>query len=372
MADRTRDLHEYYMRMALSFARRGTGCVSPNPRVGCVIVDYSVPGGRVAAHGYHKKYGGPHAEVNALSSADGPVAGMTAYVTLEPCCHTGHTPPCCDALIAAGLSRVVVGMSDPDPRVSGGGAARLASAGVEVISPVLEDECLSLNRGFVKRVTKGRPWVTVKAAVSLDGDVALPGGESKWITGAQSRRLAHLMRAGTDVIMAGSGTVIKDDPALTVRDTDGRSPMKAVVDKNLEIPIASRVLDGECVVFTVNGADGGRTEAFESRGAKVIRIQPDRDGHIPPGEILKELAAMGANYVMVEGGAGLISSFLSSGEADEIAFFEAPKLMGGGIGVKNGLSFGKMEDVPAVRDVSVKHVGGDILLRGVIPCSRAL
>ena len=370
-----RSIHEYYMRMALSFARRGTGYVSPNPRVGCVIVDFSVPGGRVVSHGYHKKYGGPHAEVNAMETARAagkPVAGMTAYVNLEPCCHTGHTPPCCDALITNGISRVVVGMSDPDPRVSGEGVSRLNSAGVKIVAPVLEDECLRLNRGFVKRVTKGIPWVTVKAAMSLDGDIALADGESKWITGAPARRLAHVMRADSDVIMAGSGTIIKDDPLLSVRDTDGRSPMKAIVDRNLDIMPSARVLDDACVIFTGASSSVERASVLEKRGALVVRIGTGDGRHIPPVDMLRELAAMGMNYVMIEGGAGLISSFLSSGEADEITLFEAPKLMGNGIGVTDGLSVKNMDDVLPIKDIRFKRVGGDILLKGVTPCSRGL
>ncbi|MCL2684337.1 MAG: bifunctional diaminohydroxyphosphoribosylaminopyrimidine deaminase/5-amino-6-(5-phosphoribosylamino)uracil reductase RibD [Synergistaceae bacterium] len=367
-----RSIHEYYMRMALSFARRGTGYVSPNPRVGCVIVDFSVPGGRVVSYGYHKEYGGPHAEVNAMGAAKEPVAGMTVYVNLEPCCHTGHTAPCCDALIAGGISCVVAGVSDPDPRVSGGGSARLAAAGVKVLSPVLENECRYINRGFIKRVTKGVPWVTIKAAISLDGDIALADGESKWITGAPARRVAHMMRADSDVIMAGSGTVMKDDPALSVRDTDGRSPMKAIVDRNLDIPPLAGVLDGSCVIFTDTSACAKKAAELEKRGARVVRIGTDDGGHIPPGDMLSELAAMGANYVMIEGGAGLISSFLSSGEADEIALFEAPKLMGGGIGVTGGLLVKSMNDALPVKNIRIRRLGADLLLRGVTPCSPGL
>jgi diaminohydroxyphosphoribosylaminopyrimidine deaminase/5-amino-6-(5-phosphoribosylamino)uracil reductase len=371
MAETERGQHEHYMRMALSLAMRGTGSVSPNPRVGCVIVDCSTPGGRVVSCGYHKKYGGPHAEANALGNAAEPVVGMTAYVTLEPCCHTGHTPPCCDALISAGLSRVVIGMPDPDPRVSGGGASRLFSSGVEVISGVLRDECLRINRGFVKRVTEGRPWVTVKAAVSLDGDIALADGSSKWITGAQARRAAHLMRAENDVVLVGARTVIKDDPSLTVRDTDGRSPMKAVVDKNLEIPPMSGLLDGHCLIFAGPSPDEKKLSALSGRGAKVVRMKTDEKGHIPPQDMLAELAAAGLNYVMIEGGAGIASSFLSSGAVDEIAFFASPKLMGRGIHVTDALSFDRMGDVIGVEGISAKKIGGDILVKGVLPCSPA-
>jgi diaminohydroxyphosphoribosylaminopyrimidine deaminase/5-amino-6-(5-phosphoribosylamino)uracil reductase len=363
-----RNIHEYYMRMALSLAHRGTGRVSPNPRVGCVIVDFAGRG-RVVSRGFHERYGGPHAEANALAAARESVAGMTAYVTLEPCCHTGHTPPCCDALIAAGISRVVMGAADPDPRVSGGGVSRLEAAGVEVIRRVLEDDCAAINRGFFKRVTTGRPWVTLKAAISLDGDVALADGESKWITGAPARRRAHLMRAEADAVLVGSGTVAADDPALTVRETDGRSPIKAIVDKDLVIPPDSRALNGGCVIFAGPGADPERAAELERRGARISRLPLDEGGRLPPGKILEALAAMGVNYAMVEGGAGLISSFLSSGEADEVALFVAPKLMGGGIGLANRLSLASIDDAVAIKDLTVSRVGGDILARGVASCS---
>ena len=356
-------LHEYYMRMALSLARRGTGLVSPNPRVGCVIVDYGLSETHVASCGFHGRYGGPHAETEAIKNARGSVRGMTAYVTLEPCCHTGHTPPCCDALISAGIARVVTGMTDPDPRVSGGGTARLEAAGVKVVSGVLEEECKRLNRGFIKHVTEGRPWVTIKAAVSMDGNIALENGESKWITGPEARRKAHLMRAENDVVLVGIGTVTKDDPELSVRDSEGRSPIKAVVDKDLEIPMDARVLrGGERVVFTSSGSCGEKISELSKMGVRVIKSRI-RGGHIPPGEILEELAAMGANYVLIEGGAGLISSFAASGCADEAAFFTAPKLLGSGVRVTK-FQIPSMDSAVKVKNLRVKTVGADFLLEG--------
>lgn len=356
-------LHEYYMRMALSVARRGTGFVSPNPRVGCVIADYGAPETKAVSSGFHGRYGGPHAETEAIRNARGSVKGMTAYVTLEPCCHTGHTPPCCDALISAGIARVVIGMTDPDPRVSGGGTAKLEAAGIEVVSGVLREECERLNRGFVKRVAEGRPWVTVKAAVSLDGNIALESGESKWITGPVARRKAHLMRAENDVVLVGIGTVTKDDPELSVRNSEGRTPIKAVVDKNLEIPLDARVLrGGERVVFTSSGASREKISELSKMGVRVIKSRT-RGGHIPPAEILRELASMGANYVLTEGGAGLISSFVASGCADEAAFFTAPKLIGNGVRVTE-FQTASMDSAVKVKNFSVKAVGSDFLLEG--------
>jgi diaminohydroxyphosphoribosylaminopyrimidine deaminase/5-amino-6-(5-phosphoribosylamino)uracil reductase len=365
-------MHEYYMRMALSMALRGTGRVSPNPRVGCVIVDYGSRGGRVVSCGYHKKYGGAHAETNALDNAGGPVAGMTAYVTLEPCCHTGHTPPCCDALIKAGISRVVTGMSDPDPRVSGRGISALLSAGIEVIPGVLENECRWINRGFVKRVTEGRPWVTVKTALSLDGDIALANGESKWITGEAARRLAHLARAENDAVLVGIGTVQKDDPALSVRDTDGRSPLKSVVDKDLRIPPEARILHGGCVIFSGPSPDEKKFSSLLSRETEIIKMKTDAEGHIPPGDILREFASIGVSRLLVEGGAGLVSSFLKAGAADEFSLFVSPRVMGDGIGAFEGLSFDLMDETIRLKDIRYRRTGEDFLIKGVPACSRAL
>jgi diaminohydroxyphosphoribosylaminopyrimidine deaminase/5-amino-6-(5-phosphoribosylamino)uracil reductase len=366
-------IHEYYMRMALSMALRGTGRVSPNPRVGCVIVDYVSRGGKVISCGYHKKYGGAHAETNALNNAGGPVAGMTAYVSLEPCCHTGHTPPCCDALIKAGISRVVTGMSDPDPRVSGRGISAMMSAGTEVITEVLENECRRINRGFVKRVTEGRPWVSVKAALSLDGDIALTNGESKWITGEPARRKAHLMRAENDAVLVGAGTVLRDDPMLSVRDTDGVSPLKSVVDRDLKISPEARILNGgNCVIFSGPSPDEKKFSSLLSRGAKIVKMKTDAEGRIPPGDILREFASMGVNNLLVEGGAGIVSSFVKAGAADEFSLFVSPRIMGKGIGAFGELSFGLMDETIRLKEISFRRTGEDFLIKGVPACSRAL
>ncbi|MDR3280617.1 MAG: bifunctional diaminohydroxyphosphoribosylaminopyrimidine deaminase/5-amino-6-(5-phosphoribosylamino)uracil reductase RibD [Synergistaceae bacterium] len=368
-----RNRHEYYMRMALSLARRGIGRVSPNPRVGCVIVDYASPDGHVVSRGYHKQYGGPHAEAAALADAGRSVCGCTAYVTLEPCCHTGHTPPCCDALIKAGITRVVAGMADPDPRVSGGGVRALESSGAEVICGVLEDECRRINRGFIKRVNDGRPWVTIKSALSTDGRVALPNGESQWITGVAARRKAHMLRAENDVVMVGIGTVLKDDPKLNVRDTDGKSPMKAIVDRDLASPDgAAALMDGERLIFTGRPARQKRAAQLRNAGIKIVELETGEDGHISPSAILNELGAMGMNYLMIEGGAGLVGSFLKSGNVDELSLFIAPKLMGRGMTMTSGLSFSLMDEVVEIKDLDIRRVGEDVWLRGTPSCSRAL
>jgi diaminohydroxyphosphoribosylaminopyrimidine deaminase/5-amino-6-(5-phosphoribosylamino)uracil reductase len=262
-------------------------------------------------------------------------------------------------------------MADPDPRVSGGGVSALEKAGVEVIPGVLEDECRWLNRGFVKRVTSGRPWVTVKAAISIDGNMAMADGQSKWITCAESRRRAHIARAENDAVMVGIGTILNDDPQLDVRDSDGHSPMKAVVDRDLRIPPRALALKGgNCAVFTGRPADGAKASELRSSGAKIIEMDTDGGGHIPPGLMLRELAAMGVNRLMVEGGAGIAGSFIKSGLVDEYSVFIAPKLMGSGIKMSERLSFSLMEDAIPLKKFSARDVGGDIWFRGAPSCSR--
>jgi diaminohydroxyphosphoribosylaminopyrimidine deaminase/5-amino-6-(5-phosphoribosylamino)uracil reductase len=361
------------MRMALSLAYRGTGNVSPNPLVGCVIVDYGVEGGRTVSCGYHRNYGGFHAEADALRKAKQPVAGCTVYVNLEPCCHTGNTPPCSDALIGAGVSRVIIGMEDPNPKVRGGGIKKLTDAGIEVETGVLEDECRWINRGFIRNMTMGRPWVTVKAAVSLDGDIALANGESKWISGEPARVRAHLMRAGNDAIAIGVGTVLKDDPALTVRDCEGGSPLKIVVDRCLDTPLSAHVLDeGRCVFFTGRDSSEEKASALIRRGAKIIRQREDTGPHIPVDYILSEISAMGVNSLMVEGGAGLINSFVKSGAVDEFSLFIAPKLLGRGLSLSSNLTFDGMDGAISMKRVKIRRIGDDMWLEGIPECSPGL
>lgn len=368
-----RDVHEHYMRMAISLALRGTGHVSPNPRVGCVLVDFTTPEGRPISLGYHRRFGGLHAEAEALKQAGPSAAGCTAYVNLEPCCHTGKTPPCANALIGAGVSRVVIGMRDPNPLVGGGGARMLADAGIEVIEGVLESECRWLNRGFIRNMTMGRPWVTVKAAISLDGDVALASGESKWITGAQSRRRAHMMRAENDAVMVGVGTVLADDPQLTVRDTDGASPMKAIVDRNLDTPPDASVLrDGKCVFFAGPSAAPERARALRERGADVINLGVEAESFIPPEDILRTLGTMGVTRLMIEGGARLIGRFIRSGAVDEYSLFLAPKLLGDGLHVSETLSFAHMGEAVSIKPTQIRKIGDDIWFEGIPSCSPAL
>lgn len=367
-------MHEHYMRMALSFAMRGTGSVSPNPRVGCVIVDYSeTESGRLVSWGYHKRFGAPHAEVEALKKAGENARGCTVYVNLEPCCHAGKTPPCSDALIEAGISRVVAGMLDPNPLVSGGGKRAFDTAGIEFINGILEDECKWINRGFIRNMTLGRPWVTTKAAISLDGDMALENGESKWISSPLSRKRAHLMRAENDAVMVGVGTILSDDPMLTVREVDGKSPIKIVIDKHLDTPLDAKVLNhGGCVFLTGPSPDEERVNGLLSRGAKVIKRAMDSQERIPVDGILQELNRLGVNRLLLEGGSKLISSFISSNAIDEYSLFIAPKVLGRGLRMSDSISFNHMEETISMKQVRLRRIGDDIWFEGLPSCSPAL
>lgn len=355
---------EYYMSCALELAARGMEC-SPNPRVGCVLVR----GGEIVGRGWHQKYGGPHAEVNAVRDAGEAARGATAYVTLEPCSHYGKTPPCADLLIERGITRVVAGMRDPNPKVDGGGFAKLEKAGIAVESGVLEEECRWMNRGFISRMRRGRPWVTLKIAASLDGKIALENGESKWITGPESRAEVHRMRASSDAVLTGVGTVLADDPQLTVRDAPGRTPLRVVLDRRLRTPLSAKILEGGNVaVFTLDSAPRAAGEALECAGARVAYLAEDNFLQA----VLDKLCAEGVNYLMIEAGAKVAGAFIEAGLCDELALFTAPKIMGRGTSFADGAAFASLGGVPKLKIREVSRCGDDLLVRGVFACSQDL
>ncbi len=367
----SRKTDEYFMSRALSLARRGERHTAPNPLVGCVFVR----DGRVIAEGFHKRYGDDHAEVAAIKNAEKHgenVRGATAYVNLEPCCHYGKTPPCAPRLAEEGVARVVIGMADPNHKVNGGGIAFLKNASVEVSVSCLEEECRWLNRGFIRVQTLGRPWVTLKAAVGFDGRMALLNGESRWISGETSRAWAHLMRASSDAIMVGVGTVLSDDPALTVRHTEGLNPLRVILDSKLSTPLNAKVLseEGECLILTCSG-DKNKIAAFVQAGASVLEL-PSKDGFIDLEAALKALALRGVRRLMVEGGSRVFSSLMAAGLADDIALFTASKVMGAGIGIGEGLKFNNMTEVINLKNTNVRRVSEDYLLEGRFACSPAL
>ena len=358
---------EYYMRQALSLAVRGTGKTSPNPRVGCVIVR----SGEVIGQGWHDYYGGPHAEVNAVRNAGGEICGATVYVTLEPCCHYGKTPPCADMLAEHGAARVVVGMEDPNPVVNCKGLSFLKSQGIECISGVLENECRWLNRGFIRRMRNGRPWVTIKSGASLDGNISLADGSSKWITNELSREKVHMLRAECDAVLTGAGTICSDNPRLNVRDAEGRTPMRVLLDRKLSSPADAAFFEGEnIVVFTGKDAPADKIDKMESRGISVIRIEANPEAEID--FVMKKLCEFGVNYLLVEAGSRLTSSVISSGYADELALFTAPKILGNGTHFSEHIRIESIDKSVALKDMRCDTSGTDLFIRGVFLCSPDL
>jgi len=312
------------MARALQLAERGLWTTSPNPRVGCVLTR----DGEIVGEGWHERAGEPHAEVNALRVAGDRARNSTAYVTLEPCSHHGRTPPCAEALIAAGVSRVVAAMTDPNPLVAGQGLAMLQAAGIVTASGFLENEARELNIGFVSRMTRGRPWLRLKTAASLDGKTALNNGISQWITGPDARRDGQRWRARACAILTGIGTVRDDDPQLNVRDVETlRQPLRVVVDSRLETPLTARILQGGSVLIAGAVDDAEKAARLRSTGAEVL-ILPNAAGKVELRDLLEELARRGINEVHAEAGFKLNGSLLREGLVDELLLYLAPCLIG--------------------------------------------
>jgi diaminohydroxyphosphoribosylaminopyrimidine deaminase/5-amino-6-(5-phosphoribosylamino)uracil reductase len=362
-----------HLRRALALAERGRGTTHPNPMVGCVIAR----GEEAVAEGWHERAGGPHAEAAALAAAGEAARGATAYVTLEPCAHHGRTPPCTDALIAAGVARVVFASPDPDPHVAGAGEARLRGAGVEVVSGALRDEADVLNAAYLTHRRLGRPWVRYKTAMTLDGKIATRTGRSRWITGPAARAMVHRWRHQADAVAVGINTLLQDDPALTTRlegdDAPGRTARKVVFDAIARTPVTARVFDdgpdgAPARVTIVVGPDApdARTAALEARGARVLRV-PALQGRPDVGIALRELAGGDDPVVelLLEGGGTLAWSFLAAGAIDRVAWFVAPKLVGGrGATPLAGLGVAGMDEAHALQDTEVRRVGDDLLIEG--------
>lgn len=312
------------MARALQLAELGLWTTSPNPRVGCVLVQ----AGEIVGEGWHEKAGESHAEVHALHAAGDKAHGATAYVTLEPCSHTGRTPPCAEALIAAGVSRVVAAMTDPNPLVAGKGLAMLRAAGIETASGLLENEARELNIGFVSRMTRCRPWLRLKAAASLDGKTALNNGVSQWITGPEARRDGQRWRARACAILTGIGTVRDDDPQLNVRDLEtSRQPLRVVVDSRLETPLTARILQGGPVLIAGAIENAEKSALLRSTGAEVL-ILPNAAGKVELKDLLEALARRGINEVHAEAGFKLNGSLMREGLVDELLLYLAPCLIG--------------------------------------------
>jgi diaminohydroxyphosphoribosylaminopyrimidine deaminase/5-amino-6-(5-phosphoribosylamino)uracil reductase len=352
------------MRAALALARRGLGTVWPNPAVGCVIVEER----QVVGRGWTQPGGRPHGETEALRRAGDAARGAAAYVSLEPCCHWGRTPPCVDALITAGVRRVVVALEDPDPRVAGEGLRRLRAAGLDVDVGLCAEEAAEVNAGFLSRLRLGRPLVTLKFATSLDGRIATASGESQWISGPPARERAHALRASHDAIMVGTGTAVADDPQLTCRlpGLDHRSPVRVVIDRHLRIPPAARLIaDAHVVptwVLTLPSADPDRRAAFLASRVTLIDVDPDRTGQVDLAAALTALGERGITRLLVEGGAGLAAAFFRARLVDRLVWVHAPLAIGGdGIPAIAGLDLAALADAPAFERLSTETIGDDVL-----------
>jgi len=352
------------MRAALALARRGLGTVWPNPAVGCVIVEER----QVVGRGWTQPGGRPHGETEALRRAGDAARGAAAYVSLEPCCHWGRTPPCVDALITAGVRRVVVALEDPDPRVAGEGLRRLRAAGLDVEVGLCAKEAAEVNAGFLSRLRLGRPLVTLKFATSLDGRIATASGESQWISGPPARERAHALRASHDAIMVGTGTAVADDPQLTCRlpGLDHRSPVRVVIDRHLRIPPAARLIaDAHVVptwVLTLPSADPDRRAAFLASRVTLIDVDPDRTGQVDLAAALTALGERGITRLLVEGGAGLAAAFFRARLVDRLVWVHAPLAIGGdGIPAIAGLDLAALADAPAFERLSTETIGDDVL-----------
>ena len=348
------------MARAIALTERGRDTATPNPSVGCVIAK----GGKVIAEGWHEKAGGPHAEVRALKDMSESAEGATVYVSLEPCAHHGRTPPCVDALIAAKVGRVVAALQDPNPQVNGAGAAKLRDAGIQVDFGLMQDEAEEAHIGFLTRMRTGRPWMRIKMAQSLDGRIALANGESRWITGEPARRDVHALRARSCAILTGIGTVLRDNPDLTVRYVDcKRQPRRVLIDSRLEVPLDSKILKGEPpIIFKVTG-DAKRRKALKDIGVEVLQAPEDRfkGGKSDLAAIARELGTRGFNEVMVETGGKLSGSLLAAGVIDELVLYYAPKILGDKAqGMFDLPEMTRLEQALVPRITDVRMVGEDV------------
>lgn len=364
-----------YMRRAIELAERGRGFTSPNPLVGAVIVK----NGAVIGEGWHALCGEPHAEREALAHCTESPRGATLYVTLEPCCHFGRTPPCTDAIIEAGISRVVIGSRDPNPKVSGKGAVILHSQGIKVDKDFLREECDALNPVFFHYITKKRPYVALKYAMTMDGKIAAVSGESKWVTGEEARAHTHTLRHRYRGILAGIGTVLADDPLLNCRMPGGRSPVRIICDSHLRLPLGSQICKTadtyETIVAYVDGVTR-KADALKGRGIRLLQI-PEQDGHVSLPLLMKRLAELEIDSVLAEGGGNIHYSLLADGLAQKLYAYIAPKIFGGASAKTpvGGKGVYLPEDAFLLKQTALQAFGQDILLEfdileGGKPCSQ--
>ncbi|SHJ95966.1 diaminohydroxyphosphoribosylaminopyrimidine deaminase [Clostridium cavendishii DSM 21758] len=360
-------MDEAYMKIALELAEKGRGKVNPNPMVGAIIVKDE----RIIAKGYHEGYGKKHAEINAFNNAIEDVSGATMYVTLEPCIHYGKTPPCVDMIIKKQISKVVIGMIDPNKLVSGKGAKKLKDAGIEVLTGVLEEECKKLNEIFVKFITTKIPFLVLKTAMSLDGKIATSTGESKWITDTIARNEVHSLRGQLSGIMVGVNTIIKDNPKLTCRIKGYKNPIRIVVDSTLRIPVESNVIqkinNTHTIIVTTKIANISKIELLRSLGVKVLIIK-EKDRRVDLKALLLELGKLNIDSILLEGGATLNYSALEEGIVDKVQFYLSPKIIGGEKSKTpvGGKGIDLLKNSYKVKNLTTKFIGEDILIEGYI------
>ncbi|MCH8872716.1 bifunctional diaminohydroxyphosphoribosylaminopyrimidine deaminase/5-amino-6-(5-phosphoribosylamino)uracil reductase RibD [candidate division KSB1 bacterium] len=355
---------EELIKKTLKLAEKGRGKVSPNPLVGAVITKNN----EIIAEGFHREFGGVHAEVAALDSARQDVSGGTLYVNLEPCSHRGKQPACVERIKNSGIKRVVVGTPDPNPLVDGKGIALLRKEGLEVKVGVLEEACGNLNEAFFKYVQTNRPLITLKIAQTLDGKIAAAGGSSKWITSGKSRRLVHKMRSQNDAVLVGIGTVLKDNPRLTVRLVKGPNPKRIVLDSTLKIPLNSNFLTKplveKTIIATTSGASKEKIRSIKELGANVWTIKNDSKSRVDLSELCKKMGIEGITSVFVEGGSQIFSAFLQEQLADKIAIFIAPKIFGEGLSAVHFNGIHSLNASIKLSDFEKRKIGDDVLLTG--------
>jgi len=358
-----------YMSLAIELSKKGIGYTNPNPLVGAVIVK----NGRIIAQGYHHYLGGPHAEIDAFNHATEDVTGATMYVTLEPCSHHGKTPPCAEAIIAKKISKVVIGMSDPNPLVSGRGIQLLQDHGIEVITGILRSDVEKLNEIFVKFITTKLPFCIMKTAMSLDGKIATSSGESKWITGELARKAVHNIRHQVSAIMVGIGTVIADNPSLTTRldATNGVNPHRIIVDTKAAIPLYAKVLDtnskAKTIIATTEKADPTKLDRLRNLGAEII-ITPLKNGKVNLEYLMKKLGALGIDSVLLEGGSALNFSAVQEKIVDKVITFIAPKILGGKASKSpvGGEGIHSLSEALLLEDMNVELIGEDIKIEAYV------
>ncbi len=365
------EINPAHMKLALRLAAKGAGWVSPNPMVGALVVQE----GQVVGRGFHKQAGAAHAEVAALRQAGAAARGADLYVTLEPCNHQGRTPPCTEAILAAGVTRVIIATPDPNPRVTGAGAQFLQSRGVTVEVGLLAQEAHGLNQAWFHWLESGRPWVIAKAACSLDGKIATAGGQSQWLTGEPARAWGHRLRHQVDAILVGIETVLSDDPQLTTRlPRGGKDPIRIVLDSTLRIPLTSRVLHLESPAPTwvacTDTAPAEKVEALKQLGAEVLVFPGhSRDaGRVPLPSLLRLLGRRQVQSLLVEGGAEVLGAFFEQKLVNQFHFFFAPKFLGGrqAPGVLGGEGIVHLKDAPQARDLVIRRIGADLLIKGFL------